>query len=214
MGMRRSLPNALVVMRTPGGICRRLYSAPSTRRTTLVDHGRIEALRDEVGCRAVALHVAPQHRIELLVGRKRLVVALIRTQLGRGRLVEHAVGDGSRQALEHRLRVAIAAQVVDQCLGHVLDHGEPARRVPVERGVAGGHLALVPRGQHDPSLGVRDRHQQHAAEARLQVLVGEAERLAAEHGGQHGREGDVGLLYRHHLEVDAQSLGDHAGVVT
>ena len=53
MGMCWSLPKALVVMRTPGGIWRRFCSAPSTSRRNMVDHERIEALRHEIGRGAV-----------------------------------------------------------------------------------------------------------------------------------------------------------------
>ena len=213
MGMRLSLPNALVLIRTPGGIWRRLYSAPSTRAHDPVDERRGEALGHEVRRRAVPLDVTLEHRVELLVGRERLVVTLVGTQLGRRRLVEHAVGDGRGQAIEHGLGVAIPAQVVDQRLGDVLDHREPTCGVPVEGGVARGHLALVPCGQHDPSSGIGKRHQDDAAQAGLEVLVGQAERLAPEHGGEHGREGDVRLLNGHDREIDPESRRQGGGVV-
>ena len=90
--MRRSLPKAFGVIRGPGGLCRRLYSAMSTRRVTRVDELGVEPGGDELATGAVALDVGLEERVEHLVGRERLVVALVGTQLGRRRLREHRLG--------------------------------------------------------------------------------------------------------------------------
>ena len=65
------------------------------------------------------------------------------------------------------------AQPVDGRLVDVLDDGEATGRVAVERGVADGHLALVACRQHQPAELVGQRHEQHPADAALQVLLGE-----------------------------------------
>ena len=57
-------------------------------------------------------------------------------------------------------------------LAAVLDRREAAGHVAVERRVAHRHLALVAGGQQHAAGLVRDRHQQHAAAARLDVLLG------------------------------------------
>ncbi len=70
--------------------------------------------------------------------------------------------------------VAPASQLPDERLRHVLDRGEAADRVAVDRRVADGELALVARGQHEVSLRVGQRHQRRAAHAGLQVLLRES----------------------------------------
>ncbi len=51
--------------------------------------GGVEPLGDELAAREVVLDVRLEQRVEHLVGRQRLVVALAGTQLGRRRLGEH-----------------------------------------------------------------------------------------------------------------------------
>ena len=71
--------------------------------------------------------------------------------------------------------VRVARDRVDVALVDVAEHREPADGVAVERAVADRQLALVAGGEHQPVLGVRDRHQQRTADARLDVLLGEPE---------------------------------------
>jgi hypothetical protein len=92
MGIRRSLPKALAVIRTPGGDCRRLYSAPSTKPATRVPRSRVESLAPPRPP-TVLLHQRLRDRIEDLVGGKALVVALTGPQLGRRRLLQNGLGD-------------------------------------------------------------------------------------------------------------------------
>ena len=65
------------------------------------------------------------------------------------------------------------AERVDVALVDVAEHRESADRVAVERAVADRELALVAGGEHEPVLGVRDRHQDRAADPRLDVLLRE-----------------------------------------
>ena len=69
-------------------------------------------------------------------------------------------------------RVAPAREPPDEHLAAVLDRRVAAGHVAVERRVADRHLALVAGRQHHAMRLVRDRHQQHAAAARLDVLLG------------------------------------------
>ena len=153
-------------MRTPGGDWRRLYSLAWIRRT-IAAHGReVEARARDLLGRQVALHVALDHDVEHLVGRQRVLVRLVGRELRRRRAVDHALRD------HEALAVAPVGNAIDQRLHDVLDDREPAGHVAVERGVARGHLALVARGDDDGARLVRKRHEQRAADARLQVLLG------------------------------------------
>src|SRR5690606_8914219 len=71
-------------------------------------------------------------------------------------------------------------QPIDEELRHVADHGKPAGHVSVERAVAGGELALVAgRKEHRAAL-VRKRHEEEAANASLEILLGDVLREARE----------------------------------
>ena len=92
IGRRRSRPNAFVEILIPGGAWRRLYSA----RSTIADHA-LDVLGGQAAAHQlhgveVLLHVAGEDRVEHVVGRQRVLVALLVAQLGRGRPLEHAGG--------------------------------------------------------------------------------------------------------------------------
>ena len=60
-------------------------------------------------------------------------------------------------------------------------------------------------------LALDTRHEQHAADARLQVLVGQPGGLAARaRGASIAAKRHVGLLDGHRREVDAEALGQRA----
>jgi hypothetical protein len=96
----------------------------------------------------------------------------------------------------------VAGQLVDQQLGHVLDHRVAARGVAVEGGVANRGLALVPGGEHEPAaVLVRERHQQQATDAGLEVLLGQVLAQALEAWAEHveqrgvrGLDGDLAVV--------------------
>ena len=71
------------------------------------------------------------------------------------------------------LAVAPFAQLVDEQFGHVADDRVRAGGVAVQRRVTDGGLGLVAGGQHQPAEPVRQRHEQHATNAALEVLIGE-----------------------------------------
>src|SRR5207248_4678404 len=85
----------------------------------------------------VLLDVAHEDRVELFVRREAVGVLLSRLQLGRRRLGDHALRDHLAE------RVAVAAELVNGGLGDVLEHGETARSVAVQRAVARRDLGLV-----------------------------------------------------------------------
>src|SRR4029453_13373286 len=96
IGVRRSRPNAFGRSFTPGGACRRLYSAPSiiaiaratpagwkpAARSSPGAGCGSEAVGDELLARAVELDVRLQHRVELRVRPQGLLVKLIGAELG------------------------------------------------------------------------------------------------------------------------------------
>ena len=84
-------------------------------------------------------------------------------------------------------RVAVVDEPVDERLRHVLDHREAAGRVAVQRRVADRVLGLVAGRQHEPAELVRERHQQVAADPRLQVLLGDVRLAAAERSARAAR---------------------------
>ena len=71
-----------------------------------------------------------------------------------------------------------SCEPVDIRLEDVLQEREATDHVPVERRVADRELRLVPGRDDEPAVGVRQRHEEHAADTRLQVLGGEAREAA------------------------------------
>ena len=143
----------------------------------------VEARFDQLAGGQVALHVGLEDRVEHLVGRQALVVALVGAQLGRRRLGQHRLGDDRR-----RRELRHAAQPVDQGLGHVLDHREAAGRVAVEGRVAHRRLALVAGGEDHPAELVGQGHEQDAPDPALQVLLGQVRSRPAKLGASMSRK--------------------------
>ena len=183
MGRRRSRPNALGVTRTPGGVWRRLYSATSTRRVMR----RTTASSQPAALISAAVRSSSTYAFRMGRAPRRAAGSGRRAGRGAARprgLREHRLGDD----LPAGTVVDQAAQPVDGGLVHVLDDGEAAGRVAVERGVPDRHLALVPGGQHQPAELVRQRHQQHPPDAALQVLLGQVGSRPAKDGSSNSRK--------------------------
>jgi len=133
-----------------------------------------EALRDNFSGTLIALDVRLENRIEHIVRGQRILIGLMFTQLRRRRARDDAFRDNASEA------VAIACETVDERLADVLQNGEAAGHVTVERRITDGHLGFVSRRQHDRAELVRQRHQQRAANARLNVLLGRIDGTIAE----------------------------------
>jgi len=88
------------------------------------------------------------------------------TPLVRARGLERALGHDARSIP----RVAPARKLVDERLGNVLERGEPASQVAVQRCIAHAHLALVARSEQEPAVPVAQRHQQGPADPSLKIL--------------------------------------------
>ena len=157
--------------------------------------------------RAVLLDVGLEDRVEHLVGRQRVLVRLVGPELGRGRARERALGDRGRTP------VAVPREPVDHGLVDVLQHREAARRVAVERAVAHRGLALVAGREHEPAELVRQRHQVVAADARLQVLLGDVARAAREGRRQRAAVGLEHVHDRDRVEAQAERAAQRLGVL-
>ncbi len=176
----------------------------------MLHRGAVMPERDDVGDAHLLLHQALEDGVELLVGRQRILVLLVLAELrGRG-----FGKDRRRDYLALRpnapvgpLAVPEVREPIDRGLVEVLDRIEAAVHVAVERGVADRDLRLVAgRDQHQPEL-VGERHQRHAAHARLDVLFRDVRRQVGEE-----RIEDLGDAFdrghdRQHVVADAETLG-------
>ena len=85
IGTRRSRPNARLVTLIPGGLLAALVLGEVDEPDHALDVGGGQAARDELLAPEVLLDVALEDRVEDLVGRQRVLVALVGAQLGRRR---------------------------------------------------------------------------------------------------------------------------------
>ena len=87
-------PNARDVIFNPGGACLRLYSARSTRDATARTNskGKLTFIGDFARA-ADIFDIELQNSIEDIVGRKGILICLIRTQLGGWRFCEACLRD-------------------------------------------------------------------------------------------------------------------------
>ena len=67
-------------------------------------------------------------------------------------------------------RIDPARELVNHRFRHVADDGEAAGHVAVNRAIADREFALVSGGEEDVAELVRERHQDHSAQARLHVF--------------------------------------------
>ena len=164
---------------------------------------------------AFLLDEPTQHGVEIGIFRQGVLVLLVRPQLGGWRLAHdprrHHLAGGTQRPFRDTA-VPPRGQRVDVGLVLILQHRIAAAHVAVERGVAHRHLGLVAgRQQHRTEL-VGDGHQQEAAHARLDVLLGDVALAAGEQRLQHAldrvdRSGDW-----NRLEPDAEPGGRQLGV--
>ena len=127
-----------------------------------------------------------------------------------------------------RVAVDVARQIVDHRLGHVADHRQAAAHVAVERAVADGELALVAGGEQQVVVLVGERHQDGAADAGLDVLLGDvglasreaagvsASRYALEDRRRSGRRGTAMPRFRASASASATEWSDEyrVGIAT
>ena len=164
---------------------------------------------DDVGDGQPLLHVGGQDVVEHVVGGQRVLVHLPGLQLRGRRLREGPLRDG----FPPERAVGGAGDPVDQRLRQVADHRQPTRHVAVEGAVPDGELALVPGGEEQRAGLVGDRHEDLAADAGLDVLLGEVAGGVTEGLRERGQVGGVHRLDEHLAKGDAQPLGQDARVL-
>jgi hypothetical protein len=168
------------------------------------DHGAVEAGGGDFIEALVLLDTALEDRVQQRVLGQRVAVLLVLAQLGGGRTVD----GGLRNDLAPGRAVAPAAEVEHEGLGHVLDHREAAGHVAVQGAVADRGLALVAGGEHEPAELVGQRHQDVAADAGLQVFLGDVRRAAGPLRGKLGHVGVVQPADGDLAELDAEVARD------
>ena len=118
-----------------------------------------------------------------------------------------------RDQLSPGALVQVPCEPEDVRLEDVLDQREAAGHVAVERRVPDRELRLVARREHEPAELVRERHQEHAANPRLQVLLGEIGLAAGEDLRERRLERVVDRVDRQLEEVRAERLRERARVM-
>ena len=98
-------------------------------------------------------------------------------------------------------------QLVNQGLGHVLEHIKAPRHIAVEGGIAHRQLAFVASGQHQGAGLVGNGHQQHAPAAGLNILLADISGQAGKFVLQGGHEGLVDSVNGDGLVTHSQILG-------
>ena len=174
------------------------------------------AARDDVIDRHLVLDEAFEDVVEDRIGRQRILVGLVGPQFRRWCLVDDVLRDdhaGRPQRAGRRVRIAPARQRIDLHLVEVLDRVEPAIHVAVERRIADAHLALVAgRDDHRAEL-VGDRHQDRAARAALQVLLGDPFIRPVEHVGERAQEAVDRCMDGHDVIAAAEKPRAFLGVL-
>src|SRR5439155_14819188 len=138
------------------------------------------------------------------VGRQRVLVELVVAELRARRPVD----DRLRDQLAAGPLVEVYREAEDVGLEDVLQQREAAGEVAVQRRVADRQLRLVPGRDDEPAELVRERHQQRAADPRLQVLLGQVGLAAGERARERSRERLYHRLDLELAEVDPERLGE------
>ena len=74
---------------------------------------------------------------------------------------------------EFPFAISQIGQFVDHRFRHVGNYGEAAGHVAVERAVADGHLGFVAGAEHQRAEFIGQGHEQIAADARLDIFLGD-----------------------------------------
>ena len=170
------------------------------------DGGFAESGGEHFGDAHIFFDIGFENRVEHIIRRERVAVFLVGPQFGGRR----ALNGGRRN--DDALLVAPAAEIEYQRFRNVFDDGEAAGHIAVERAVAGGELALVAGGEHQPAELVRERHNQCAADARLEIFFGQIRLGVMPDFGQRAGEFFIHRENRNRVELDAEIGGDQSGV--
>ena len=179
----------------------------------VVDDRLGEALGDQVAAGEALLDVAFQNCVEDVVGRETVLVDLAGAEFGaRGFLdrVERndfAAGSGRGGGVDP------PGQGEDLGFEYVTDHGETAAHVAVECAIAHGHFALVAGGEEEGAKFIGERHHEDAADAGLDIFLGDVGCAAGEDGPERRLGGGHGVGDGDGLEPEPEVFGEEARVV-
>ena len=105
------------------------------------------------------------------------------------------------------------ADGIDARLDQIADDRQGADHVAVERAIAHGHLGFVAGGEHQGAELVGERHEDGAANARLDVLFGDVRRQSGEERRQCVVELGKERVDGDGFKADAEIRGQLAAVV-
>ena len=108
--------------------------------------------------------------------------------------------------------VAPAAEGVHQGFGDIFQHGETAGHIPVQGSVAHSQFALVAGSQYQPAELVGYGHKEVAADAGLDIFLGDIGGGAGEMVGEQLVKGEVRRLDGDAPHRDAEVIGQLRGV--
>ena len=179
------MPKALAVTLRVGGACWRLYSAAFTMRTVRRTRDgssaggwrRFHRRRDFPRCRPSGWRPA------LRKG------AANPGRSGWAAVPPRAVFPGRPAGMRSADAIDVARQGIHGGFGNVGDDGQAARHVAVKRAISHRQFGFVPRGQQQRAKLIGKRHQDVAANARLDVLLRHVARRAVK-GGVEGFAGN------------------------
>ena len=109
-----------------------------------------------------------ENSVKNRVRRKGVLIDLIRSQFGAGRLTDGAFRDDFT-LLTHI--VDEPGNPVDILLKDVAKHSKAATHITVKRAIANGEFAFVTRRKSHPAMPVASSHDDAAADSRLEILV-------------------------------------------
>ncbi len=202
------MPKALAVTFSVGGACWRLYSAAFTMRTVRRTRIRVKVQESDGNFirTPILFNIGLEDGIEHIVRRQGILIRLVGPKLRRGSLVEA----GLRNAFF--FAVNVARDGVDSGLGNVGDDGKSPRHVPVKGAIADRQLGFIARGQQERSELVGERHQNVAANPRLDVFFRHIARCVAKCGVERMQVAFENRRNRNDLKFDSQVACQSLGI--
>ena len=117
------------------------------------------------------------------------MIGLVGAQLGAGRARDDAFGDGALACAVRVVLVAPLAEFENRRFCQIFDHSKATSHIAIECAVARGHFAFVAGGQHNRAEFIRQRHEQCATNAGLDVFFCRIFSAAFEFTSERGFEG-------------------------
>ena len=130
-----------------------------------------------------------------------MVVAQFRRWRAREDVVRNDVARAKRVGL-----IAPITNAVYKGFVNILEHSIRADHIAVQRAVAGCQFGFIARIEYQRAVFIRYRHENHAANTRLQVFLGHIGWFAIEHRREHLRVQIEHFFNRHHVVAHTDAL--------